>query len=63
MQLALHPQQELELLQYIKQLTTRGLPLTRAMIRDSSSQITRRELGANWVGGFIHRYPDVLISK
>jgi hypothetical protein len=29
---ALHPQQELELLDYIKSLTKQGLPPTRAMI-------------------------------
>jgi hypothetical protein len=62
-QQALHPQQEQELLLYIKQLTRRGLPPTRAMIRNFGSQIARRQLGVNWVDRFIHRYPDELVSK
>jgi hypothetical protein len=43
-QQALHPQQELELLRYIERLTERGLPPTRAMIRNFASQIAKREL-------------------
>jgi transposase-like protein len=45
MQLSLHPQQDLELLRYIKRLTERGLPPTRAVIRNFASQIAQRELG------------------
>jgi hypothetical protein len=62
-QQALHPQQEQELLLYIKQLTRRGLPLTRAMIRNFGSQIARRQLGVNWVDRFIHWYPNELVLK
>jgi hypothetical protein len=62
-QQALHPQQEQELLQYIKQLNRRGLPPTRAMIRNFASQIARREVGVNWVDRFVKRHPDNLISK
>ena len=62
-QQAIHPQQEQELLQYIKGLTRRGLPPTRAMIRNFASQIAKRELGVNWVDRFVKRYPDELISK
>jgi hypothetical protein len=36
-QQALHPQQELELLKYIKQLTERGLLPTQAMVRRFAS--------------------------
>jgi hypothetical protein len=46
-QLALHPQQEQELLRYIDRLTRQGLPPTRAMIRNFGSQIAKRELGVN----------------
>ena len=62
-QQAIHPQQERELLRYINQLTRRGLPPTRAMIRNFASQIAKKELGVNWVDRFIKRYPDKLISK
>jgi hypothetical protein len=36
---SLHPQQKHELVHYIKRLTKRGLPPTRAMIRNFGSQI------------------------
>lgn len=60
---ALHPQQEQQLLQYIKQLTIRGLQPTRSMMRNFASQIAQREVGEHWVDRFVHRYPDELISK
>jgi hypothetical protein len=50
---ALHPQQELELLHYIKCL----------MIRNFASQIAQRELGVHWVDRFVQQHPDQLISK
>jgi hypothetical protein len=61
-QQALHPQQEQELLQYIKVLTQRGLPPTRALIRRLASEIARRELGKHWVDWYIKRYDVHLIS-
>jgi hypothetical protein len=61
-QRALHPQQELELLKYIKQLTERGLPPTRAMVRRFASDIAKRELGKGWVDRYIKRYDIHLIS-
>jgi hypothetical protein len=60
---AIPPQQEQELLLYIKQLTRQGLPPTRAMIQNFASQIAQRELGVHWVDRFVKRYPDELISK
>ena len=41
---ALHPQQEQELLLYINRLTMRGLPPTRAIMRNFSLQVAKREL-------------------
>ena len=38
-QQALSPQQEMELVRYIKRLTKRGLPPTREMIRNFSSEV------------------------
>jgi hypothetical protein len=43
-QQALHPQQKQELLRYIKRLTERGLPPTRATIRRVALDIAKREL-------------------
>jgi hypothetical protein len=60
---ALAPQQEQELLQYIKQLTERGLPPTRPMIRRFASEIAKRELGKGWVDRYIQRYNVYLISR
>jgi hypothetical protein len=62
-QQALHPRQEQELLQYIKQLTERGLPPTRAMIRRFASDIAKRELGKRWADRYIQRYNIHLISR
>jgi hypothetical protein len=60
---ALHPQQEKELLCYIKRLNRQGLPPMRAMIQNFGSQIARRELGVNWIDCFVQQYPDKLVSK
>jgi hypothetical protein len=62
-QRALQPQQELELLQYIKQLTERGLPPTRAMVRRFASDIAKRELGKGWIDRYIKRHDIHLISR
>jgi hypothetical protein len=62
-QQALHPQQEQELLRYIKRLTERGLPPNRAMIRRFASEIAKRELGKGWVDRYIKRYDVHLISR
>ena len=43
-QRAIHPQQEQELLQYIKRLTRQGLPPTRAMMRNFGSQVAKKDL-------------------
>jgi hypothetical protein len=43
-QQALSPQQELELIQYIKDLTKKGLPPTREMIRNFSSEVAHQQL-------------------
>jgi hypothetical protein len=61
-QQALYPQQEQELLQYIKVLTQRGLPPTRALIRRLASEIAKRELRKHWVDRYIKRYDVHLIS-
>jgi hypothetical protein len=60
---AVHPQQELELVRYINQLTERGLPPTRAMIRSFGSQLAKTELGVHWVDRFLQRHDAELISR
>jgi hypothetical protein len=62
-QQALSPQQEIELVQYIERLTKRGLPPTREMIKNFSSEVAKRQLGESWVTRFINRNKIHLISK
>jgi hypothetical protein len=62
-QLALHPQQEEQLVRYIQRLTEQGIPPTRSMIRNFASQVAKKQLGYHWVDRFIHRHPDQLISR
>jgi hypothetical protein len=61
--LVLNPQQELELVRYIERLTERGLPPTREMIRNFSSEVAHQELSESWVTRFIHRHEIHPISK
>ena len=56
----LHPQQELELVQYITGLTKRGLAPTREMTRRFASEILKEEVGEGWVTRFLHRNQDTL---
>ena len=60
---ALNPQQELELVRYITKLTKQGLPPTREMIRNFSSEVARQQLSESWVTRFINRHEIHLISK
>ncbi|KAK1912749.1 hypothetical protein P3342_004685 [Pyrenophora teres f. teres] len=62
-QQAISPQQELELVRYIKGLTKRGLPPTREMIRNFSSEVVHQQLSESWVTRFINRHKIHLISK
>jgi hypothetical protein len=62
-QQALYPQQELELVRYVEQLTKRGLPPIREMIQILSSSVVKSEPSKSWVTCFINRYNIHLISK
>ncbi|KAF7568069.1 hypothetical protein PtrM4_126820 [Pyrenophora tritici-repentis] len=62
-QQALDQQQELELIRYITKLTERGLPPTREIIRNFSSEIAHRQLSDRWVSHFITRHQIHIISK
>jgi hypothetical protein len=62
--LALHPQQEEELVQYIKGLTERRLPPTRSMIRNFASSLAGKEVSMMWVTRFLNRHaPDRLTTR
>jgi hypothetical protein len=51
----LSPQHELELVDYIKGLSKRGLPPTREMTRRFASEIGNYHIGNGWVGRFLGR--------
>ncbi|KAF1955927.1 hypothetical protein CC80DRAFT_414460 [Byssothecium circinans] len=59
----LNPQQELELVSYIKDLTKRGLPPTREMIQNFASSIATEPVSDAWVTRFLDRHGHHLISK
>jgi hypothetical protein len=59
----LSTQQEEELVKYIKDLTSKGLPPTRAMIQNFASVVAKKEVGKSWVSQFLNRHKDTLLSK
>ena len=58
----LHPQQEMELVQYIQGLTERRTPPTRAMIRNFATTIAKRSVSESWVTQFLNRHTNHLTS-
>jgi hypothetical protein len=62
-QQCLSPQEEHELVLYIKALSKRGLPPTREMIQKKSSDVIKRRVSEAWVTRFLHRNHDKLTSK
>ncbi|KAF2022551.1 hypothetical protein EK21DRAFT_15158, partial [Setomelanomma holmii] len=59
----LNLQQELELVQYIRDLTERGLPPTREMIQNFASAVAYKDISKSWVTQFINNYKDQLTAK
>jgi hypothetical protein len=59
----LNEHQEATLVQYIEGLSSKGLPPTRAMIRNFASQIAAQPVSESWVNRFIRRKGDDLVSK
>ncbi|KAF1944585.1 hypothetical protein EJ02DRAFT_320411, partial [Clathrospora elynae] len=59
----LNPQQESELVSYIEDLTSDGLPPTKAMVQNFASEIAQKRVGEGWVTRFVYRNKDHLISK
>jgi hypothetical protein len=52
----LNPKQEEELCKYINTLTERELLPTRIMVASSASQISKKEVGMNWVSRFLKHH-------
>jgi hypothetical protein len=63
LQQKLNPQQEMELVGYIGDLTRRELPPTREMIQNFASEVAQERLSESWVTRFIKRNHDSLITK
>jgi hypothetical protein len=59
----LSPQQEDKLVLYIKSLTARRLPPTRAMIRNFASKIAREPVSKRWVSRFLIRHQGSLTPR
>ncbi|KAF2024372.1 hypothetical protein EK21DRAFT_78907, partial [Setomelanomma holmii] len=59
----LHLQQELELVEYVNDLTKKGLPPTREMTRKFGEEIAHEHVGDGWVTRFVERNDDHLISR
>ncbi|KAF1960490.1 hypothetical protein CC80DRAFT_580065 [Byssothecium circinans] len=59
----LNPQQELELISYIKDFTKRGLPPTREIVQNFASSIATEPVSDAWVTCFLNQHGHHLISK
>jgi hypothetical protein len=59
----LSPQQELQLVQYIEDLTEQELPPTRVMIQNFGSNIAGVACSDAWVSQFLRRNKHLLTSK
>jgi hypothetical protein len=59
----LSPQQELELVRYINELTEQGLPPTRTMLQNFGSAVASWPCSKRWVSRFLLRNSAHLCSK
>ena len=62
-QMLLSPQQELELVRYIEDLSERALPPTREMIRNFASAVAKWDVSDAWVTRFLNRNRNYLTSQ
>jgi hypothetical protein len=62
-QLKLHPHQEAELVEYIRELSKKGLAPTRTIIANFASKVAEQEISNAWVTRFLARNNENLISK
>lgn len=61
--LALPLQQESALTKYVAKLYIEGVSPTREMVRNFGLEIARRELSERWIGRFIERHHDELLTQ
>jgi hypothetical protein len=59
----LSTQQKEELVNYMKDLTSKGLFPTRAMIQNFASVVAKKKVGMSWVLRFLNRHKDTLLPK
>jgi hypothetical protein len=56
-------QQEEELVNYMNDLTSKGLFSTRVMIQNFASVVAKKEVRMSWVLRFLNRHKDTLLPK
>lgn len=56
-------QEESELVEYINELTNKGLPPTHQMVRNFAAEIAKSVPGKNWVERFLQRHIEELLSS
>lgn len=54
--------QELVIIEHIKELTSRGMPPTSQMLRNLVEELVGHTIGKHWTGRFIKRYETHLIG-
>jgi hypothetical protein len=54
--------QESILIQYINELSAKGLPPTSQLVKNFAEEIIGKELEQSWTGRFIQRYKNTLKS-
>jgi transcriptional regulator with XRE-family HTH domain len=59
----LSPQQELELVRYIEELTRRGLSPTREMVGNFASAVAKWEVSESWITRSLRRHADEPTTK
>ncbi|KAF1363038.1 hypothetical protein EJ07DRAFT_58652, partial [Lizonia empirigonia] len=58
----LNPHEELELIQYINQLTEDGLAPTRTMVQNFAGEIAAKPASQSWVTRFMRRHSSEIAS-
>ncbi|KAF1934513.1 hypothetical protein EJ02DRAFT_308087, partial [Clathrospora elynae] len=56
-------QQEEELVTYIQDLTSKGLPPTRSMLQNYACVVAKKEVGMSWVSRFLDCNKDNFLPK
>ena len=62
-QRVLSPMQEEELVKWIQKMNERHIPPRYNLVRNWASTIAQKEVGKNWVFGFLKRHRDRLVAK